>query len=103
MDGVVVIGTRGETRAFEAAGLTCFEPDPGRMAERVQAEQVRCEVLAVTRSAFERLPGALGAPLQQGLWCELVIVPPAEDLRSATQIGDELRHIAAVRRSLRAA
>lgn len=103
MDDAIVIGTSGETRAFDAAGLTCFEPEPERVAERVLAEQLRCEVLAMTRKAFESLPKALGTTVQEGIWAELVIVPVPDDIRTATRISDELRHIAASRRSLHAA
>ena len=59
MAQVIVIGANGETRPYAAAGLQCFEPGRGRLIERVLAERVRCEVLAMTRAAFNALPTAV--------------------------------------------
>lgn len=94
MAGIIVIGTNGETGPFQAAGLRCFEPEAGRLVERVLAERARCNVLALTQTAHAALPGALARNLRQGAWPRLVVLPHAADagavprLREALQVAE---------------
>lgn len=93
MAQVIVIGAPGETRRYEAAGLRCFEPGRGRLIERVLAERVRCDVLAITRAAFCALPRALARELQERAWPTLAIVPPARDTGDAVRVANRLRRM----------
>jgi len=93
MSEIILIGTGGETRAFAAAGLRCFEPGRGRLIERVLAERVRCRVLALTPGAFSALPAALAVTLRESPRPALAIVPPLNDPEEAALVVDRLyRH-----------
>jgi len=103
MDDVILIGANGDSRPYQAAGLSCFEPAEGRVAERVLAERSRCEVLAMTPAAFESLPSELGSVLRESIWPEVVILPPVDDVAAAARIADQLRRTAAARQASHAA
>ena len=102
MADVIVIGKRAETQAYAAAGLTCFEPEPGHLVERVLAERVRCAVLAITRPAYDALPSALAKTLCESVWPALAIVPVPHEPRAASRIADRLSGIVAARRPVAA-
>ncbi|MEZ5722425.1 MAG: hypothetical protein R3D59_12865 [Paracoccaceae bacterium] len=90
MAGIIVIGERGQTRAYATAGLRCFEPGPGHLVERVLAERFRCEVLALTRTAFDALPAALARDLRHRLGPTLAILPEAETAADGLREADRL-------------
>lgn len=100
---VILIGAEGETWPYEAVGLTCFEPAAGCVAERVLAERTRCEVLAMTQAAFDRLSSELANAVEETAWPELAIVPAVDDVRGATLVVDDLRRTLAARHPLHAA
>lgn len=96
MGGIIVIGERGQTRGYAIAGLRCFEPGPGHLVERVLAERFRCDVLAMTRTAFEALPASLARDLRHRTRPALTILPdtatPADALAEADRLFAMLPH-----------
>lgn len=86
MSGAIVVGLRGETAAYVAAGLRCYEPDAGRLVERVLAERARCAVLAMTRRAHDALPPSLARDLRQAEWPVLAILPAQASAETAPAI-----------------
>ena len=90
MAEIILIGAPGQTRPYAAAGLRCFEPGRGRLIERVLAERVRCEVLAMTRAAYGALPTALARELQEQAWPALAIVPAVRDAADAARVAKRL-------------
>lgn len=95
MAEIIMIGAHGETRPFAAAGLRCFEPGRGRLIERVLAERVRCEVLALTPAAYGALPVGLARELHESSHPVLAIVPPLRDAGDAARMAERLlRHSA---------
>ncbi len=87
---IIVVGTYRETRAYEAAGLRCFEPERRRLIERVLAERTRCKVLALTRPAYDALPAALARELRECAAPVLAIVPAARDVEAAARVAEGL-------------
>ncbi len=91
MAEIIVIGAPGQTQPYAATGLMCFEPGRGRLIERVLAERVRCEVLAMTQAAYRALPAALARELQEQAWPALAIVPVVRDAGEAARVATRLR------------
>ena len=95
MYGVIFIGGPRAASAYRAAGVACFEPAAGNLAERVLAERVRCQVLAMTPATFHALPAWLARELSEACWPHLVLVPDIETQRDADRVPDECRRLMA--------
>ncbi len=95
MFDVVFVGPSTAARTYREAGITSYEPEPSKSAERIIAERRRCRVIAMSRETLADLPDWLATELERGPWPILEIVPGKVVPSDATGIAARLRAMTA--------
>jgi len=91
MVDVIFVGAPDETRLYQAAGITSFEPALKNLVERVIAERVRCRVLVMSQPTFDALPRWLARELSESEQPKLVVVPRSRNETDQRRTIEHLR------------